>query len=102
MFSCEYCKIFKNTFFTEHPRMTAPHRVQYCVLGYHHQERIHGPVNVKWSFVQKKMDDFQPLTISAKSSILDVWLGFEYVSVGFPMKLKLQNFIEVLRKWRTS
>ena len=26
------------------------------------------------------MDDFQPLTISAKNSILDIWLGFEYVS----------------------
>ena len=23
MFSCEFCKIFKNTFFTEHLRMTA-------------------------------------------------------------------------------
>ena len=24
MFSCEFCKIFKNTFFTEHFRKTAP------------------------------------------------------------------------------
>ena len=23
VFSCEFCKIFKNTFFTEHPRATA-------------------------------------------------------------------------------
>ena len=32
----------------------------------------------------KIVDGFQPLTILAKSSILDVWLGSEYVSrVGY-------------------
>ena len=24
VFSCEFCEIFKNTFFTEHPQVTAP------------------------------------------------------------------------------
>ena len=32
MFSCEYCESFKNTFTTEHPRMTAS-LVKYDILS---------------------------------------------------------------------
>ena len=35
--------------------------------------------HLRWSFV-KKVNDFQSLTIFAKSSILNVWLGSEYAS----------------------
>ena len=36
----------------------------------------------------KIIDDIQQLHIFAKSSILDVWLGCEYVSVHFPIDIQ--------------
>ena len=35
----------------------------------------------KMEFFVKKVNSFQPLTILAKSSILDIWQGSEYVSL---------------------
>ena len=39
MFSCEFCQIFKNTFFTEHLRMTASDTeiIGYYIKQIHHK-----------------------------------------------------------------
>ena len=45
------------------------------------QRRIQNPVkHLRWSFFVKIVNDWKPLTIFPKSSILDGWLGSEYTS----------------------
>ena len=45
------------------------------------QRRIQNPVkHLRWSFFVKIVNDWKPLTIFPKSSIVDGWLGSEYTS----------------------
>ena len=71
------------------------------------QRRIQNPVKTqKWSFLQTKVNNWKPLTIFAKNSILDIWLGSEYVSgfITFCRKnlFILQVYLITDRKTKTS
>ena len=50
-------------------------------------------------FFAKIVDDFQPLTIFTKSSILDVWQGPEYVSSFYITfkSFRINSFVEYSR-----
>ena len=41
------------------------------------------------------VNDFQPLTILAKSSIIDAWLGFKYVSDTFVKSIVIQVVLHI-------
>ena len=47
-----------------------------------HQRRIKKPVkDLRWSIFAKIVNNLRTLTICAKSSILDIWLGSEHASI---------------------
>ena len=94
MFSCEFCEIFDKTFFKKHLRWLLLNKRNICiydtVLPIKSCRLI--PLKVhselcrtsKMKLLEKIDNGYKSLTILAKSFILDVWKGSEYVSDGSP------------------
>ena len=83
MFSCKLCKIFKNTFFTEHLRATASVFEKGSLRSSPYAVRTRENTNQKNS----KNGHF-----SRSRPIIDVWLGSEYVPVMLHENLNLVIF----------
>ena len=90
MFSCEFCEIFDKTFFKKHLRWLLLNKRNICiydtVLPIKSCRLI--PLKVhselcrtsKMKLLEKIDNGYKSLTILAKSFILDIWKGSEYVS----------------------
>ena len=71
-FSCEFCEIFMDTYFTEHLCRTVP------ADAYSECSQL-----FKMELFAKIVDYFQLFTIFTRSFVLDFWLSSEQVSVEF-------------------
>ena len=72
--------LFPTTRLLEEIRCVKILHCQGKILRNRYQRRIQNPVkHLRWSFLAKIINGFQPLTIFAKSSTLDTWQGSEYI-----------------------
>ena len=95
VFSCEFCKIFKNTFFTEHFRVTASENLTTgsshipTVSAYHVEKLLRNIVSKKSSGMDKIPPKLMKISAKVFSKLLAIEINNSFIKGMFPDNAKI-------------